>query len=120
MEKIRELEKRVQRLEDRIRFLVTLTESLSDGHPFYYLALESELTHAQVTAIYDLMEEVLTSIMENKPVMHHAEFEQRIYKIVPSHKGDYHFAESIVSTLNREGNQWKKVYEHMKKSGMNI
>ena len=41
------------------------------------------------------------------------------YEIVPSRRGDYYFAEDIVSTLNYE-ERWVKVYKHMKKDEMNI
>ena len=51
--------------------------------------------------------------------MSHHKFEESIYEVVPSRRGDYHFAEDIVSTLNYEG-RWVEVYKHMKKDGMNI
>ena len=51
--------------------------------------------------------------------MHHHQFEEAVYEIVPSHKDDYHFAESIISTLNDE-HRWEKVHQHMKKDGMNL
>lgn len=90
----------------------------SDKKPFVYSALEHGLTSAQVKKIYDLMDRVRISIKKNKP-MNRQDFEDEIYKIIPSRKGDYHFAEEIVSTLNEE-RRWQDVYLHMKKDGMNI
>lgn len=51
--------------------------------------------------------------------MSYHKFEERIYEIVPSRRGDYHFAEDIVSTLNDEGT-WTEVHRHIRKDGMNI
>jgi len=118
-----EIEERLKALEDKVKFLEERIEMLieiadSEKRPFTYLALEYGLTKEQIERIYDLMDEVSKAIREGK-TFHHSEFEDRIYQIVPQRKGDYHFAEEIVSTLNQEG-RWQEVYQHMKKSGMNI
>jgi hypothetical protein len=42
--------------------------------------------------------------------MHHATLEQKVYEIVPSRNGDYHFVENIVICLNDTG-QFPKVYK---------
>ena len=112
---INELKERVKHLEERVKMLAGIADS--ETRPFTFLALESDLTEAQVKKILDLMDRVRESL-KSKP-MHHAQFEQAVYEIVPSHKGDYHFAESIVTTLNDEHN-YEDVYKHMKKSGMNL
>jgi len=116
-ERIAELEKRVQLLEDQIGMLRELVDS--DKYPFMFLALESGLSNSQVEQIFKLMEEVSKAIFSKKTPMSHSEFEERVYQIVPTHKRDYHFAESIVRTLNAKG-QYAEVYQHMKKSGMNL
>ncbi len=113
--KIRDLEKRVKHLEERVRMLAEIADS--ETRPFMFLALESDLSDVQVKKILDLMNKVRNTMKEGKP-MHHAEFEKAIYEIVPSKNGDYHFAESIVMTLNDE-RRYTDVYKHMKKSGMN-
>jgi hypothetical protein len=115
--RITELEKRVEHLEDRIEMLMELVDD--DKYPFMYLALESGLTKSQVNQIFHLMEEVSKAIYSGKEPMNHSEFEDRVYNIVPTHRNDYHFAESIVRTLNARG-QYQEVYQHMKKSGMNL
>ncbi len=77
-----------------------------------------DLTKEQVEKIFDLMDEASTSVLNGKP-MRHVDFEKRVYELVPKHSGDYHFAESIVKTLNDTG-QYTDVYRHMKESGKNL
>jgi len=115
-EENRELETRVKHLEERVEMLAEIADS--ETKPFTFLALESGLSHEQVKKILDLMERVRDTMKQKKP-MHHAQFEQAIYEIVPTHKGDYHFAESVVLTLKDE-HRYEDVYKHMKKSGMNL
>ena len=116
-EAIRELARRVQHLEDKMEMVRELIEP--EKFPFMYLALESGLTMTQVDQILKLMQEVSDAIIQNNNPMSHGEFEKRIYKIVPTHKNDYHFAQDVVSSLNRNG-QFVDVYHHMKNSGMNL
>jgi len=111
-----ELENRVKHLEERVKMLVNIADP--EKHPFTYLALETNLTHSQVEAILELMDKAQKSLRIGDP-MNHAVFEGRVYEIVPIKNGDYHFAESIVATLN-DSHQYSDVYEHMKKDGMNI
>ena len=110
------LEQKVERLE----FYISLLQSLVDPEraPFIYLVLETRLSREQLDAIYKLMDEVQDGIRQGNPI-NHADFEQRVYDIVPSKNGDYPFAESIVSTLNQE-HRYTGVYKHMKADGMNI
>lgn len=115
-EENRELEARVKLLEERVKMLAEIADS--ETKPFTFLALESDLSHEQVTKILDLMDKVRKTMKEGKP-MHHAQFEQAIYEIVPIHNGDYQFAESVVLTLKDE-HRYEDVYKHMKKSGMNL
>lgn len=114
--RLKDLEKRLEHLEYRVRLLAQIADF--EKHPFTYTVLESDLTESQARAIFDLMDKALQTIKNGKPMSHH-EFEEKIYEIVPSRRGDFHFAEDIVSTLNDEG-RWVEVYKHMKKSGMNI
>lgn len=110
------LEERIRRLEFQIELIREFLDS--DLHPFIYSVLEAGLTESQHEAILDLMDEARQGIKNGKP-MSHSEFEQKVYEIVPTRRRDYHFAEDIVSTLNEEG-RYPEVYEHMKKSDMNI
>lgn len=115
-DRFKELERRIQHLEYRVRLLAEIADF--ERHPFIYTVLESDLTESQVRAIFNLMDEVSKTVRDGKPMSHH-KFEESIYEIVSSRRGDYHFAEDIVSTLNDEG-RWVEVYRHMKKDGMNI
>jgi hypothetical protein len=112
----KELNRHIKHLEYRVRLLAEIADF--ERHPFIYTVLESDLTESQVRAIFDLMDKVSQTIRDGRPISHH-KFEESIYEIVPSHRGDYHFAENIVSTLNDEG-RWVEVYKHLKKDGMNI
>ena len=115
-ERIRALESAVEDLREKQQRLLTVTDP--QRHPFTYLTLEANLTGAQVKAIFSLMDEAERSV-STRQRMHHAEFERRVYGIVPSRAGDYHFAEDIVRTLN-DSNQYTSVYNHMRTSGMNL
>jgi len=110
------LEQRIVELEDKIRRLLGLVDP--DRHPFTYLTLEMDVTKQQVGAIFNLMDEAHKSLSSKKPMEHH-DFERRVYSIVPTHDGDYHFAEDIVRTL-ADSDQYTDVYDHMRKSGINL
>jgi ABC-type phosphate transport system ATPase subunit len=114
--RIKGIEEKIRYLEERINMLIQIADM--DKRPFTFLALEYGLTKEKIDKIHDLMDRVSDSIQKGKP-MHHNVFENVVYEIVPSRKGDYHFAEEIVKTLNMEG-RWEEVYKHMKKSGMNL
>lgn len=47
------------------------------------------------------------------------DFEASIYEIVPERWGDYHLAQDIVASLNKE-ERYTDVYEALKERGMNI
>jgi tetrahydromethanopterin S-methyltransferase subunit B len=116
MPEIDELKKRVDELEDKVHRLLQISDP--ERHPFTYLTVEMDLTKEQVAKLFDLMDEASKSLLSGKP-MHHVEFEKRVYEMVPKYNGDYHFAESIIRTLNDTG-QYTDVYRYMKKSGMNL
>jgi hypothetical protein len=115
-EKIEGLEKRVKHLEERVSMLAEIADS--KGHPFLFSVLESNLTEEQVHRIYDLMGKVETSLKSKTP-MNHNQFENELYRIVPSMNRNFTFAKSIVMTLHDE-HQFEAVYQHLKKDGMNI
>jgi len=114
--RLKDLERRLEHLEYRVKLLAEIADF--EKHPFIYTVLEADLTESQVRAIFDQMDKALKTIKNGKPVSHY-EFEERIYEIVPNRRGNYHFAEDVVSTLNDEG-RWGEVYKHLKKDGMNI
>ena len=111
-----ELAKDIEQLKFRISQLMELVDP--ERNAFVFHCMGANLSEHQVKAIYDLMDETRKGIKESKPI-HHAEFERRVYEIVPSKNGDYHFAEGIVSTLY-DKRRYEEVFKHMQKSGMNI
>jgi septation ring formation regulator EzrA len=113
---LKKLEKRVAELEHKIEDLLRLVDM--EKAPFSYLVLESNLTSNQVDGIYDLMDDFRNYIRAGHKIKH-PDFEEELYKIVPSKQTDYHFAQDVVSSLNDEG-RYTDVYKALKKSGMNI
>ena len=112
-----ELRSKVEELEYKLEMFMELVDS--EQNPFAYMVIELKLTREQVGQIYDLMDRWQDLIDNNTPNLNHHQFEQEVYQIVPSHYGDYHFAESIVSTLY-QNQRWTDVYTFMKENGMNI
>lgn len=110
------LEKRVEELEHKIEDLLRLVDM--EKAPFSYLVLESNLTINQVDGIYNLMDDFRNYIRAGHKIKH-PDFEEELYKIVASKKGDYHFAQDVVSSLNSEG-RYTDLYKALKKSGMDI
>lgn len=111
-----ELEKRIAELEHQVEHLLRLSDL--ERAPFSYLVVETGITDAQENEIYNLMEDFSNYIKAGRKIPHH-DFEQELYKIMPSKNGDYHFAETVVASLNDE-DRFTDVYEALKKSGMNI
>jgi hypothetical protein len=109
-------EARISQLEHRVKQLMSLVEP--ERHPFTFHAMEADLSREQVDEIFDLMDDTRERIKSGNPPSHH-EFEGRIYQIVPSRDGDYHFAEGVVRTLAKT-NQYEDVFDHFKKHGMNL
>ena len=112
----KKLEKRVGELEHKIEDLLRLVDM--EKAPFSYLVLESNLTSNQVDEICDLMDDFRNYIRAGHKIKH-PDFEEELYKIVPSKQGDYHFAQDVVGSLNDEG-RYTDVYKALKKSGMDI
>jgi len=113
---IRELEEKVKHLEERIEMLASIADF--EKHPFIFTALEYRLSRGDVKKIYGLMEFYRKRISDGVTITH-SEFERELYKEIPSLKGNFLFAKSIVMTLNDE-KLYTEVYEELKKSGMNI
>ena len=115
-ERVEELMAEVTQLKYRVRLLAGLVDL--EREPFTVLNLSHELTERQASSILDLMDETRQAIEKGEDINHH-KFEQKVYDIVPTENGNYHFAENIVSALNEES-RYDDVYEYMKKDGMNI
>lgn len=69
---------------------------------------EYGITRMQYRAIMDIMDEY-RDMIDKRQKCSHAEFERRIYAIVPSHDGDYHMCEELAKGFMEEG-RWEEVF----------
>ena len=116
--RIAALEAQVAELKRKVRRLFIVVERATDAEPFLQLMISQDATEAQESAVYDLMNEVDGQLSQERDAMGHEDFEARISEIFPEHRHK-HFAESILIRLAREGG-WERVYEHLRRSGMNL
>ena len=75
------------------------------------LLFETNVNRKQYDTIMDFMEECRDRIYKGEKIKS-AEFERRIYEIVPEHDGDYHFCESLALTFFDEG-RWTEVFRYV-------
>ena len=115
-ESIENMEKRIENLEYRVRLLSEIVDF--EHHPFICTALEANLTEAQVTAIYNLMDQARELIRSGKTV-ELLQLEAGIFQLIPQQKGNYNFVKDIIGTLNDE-RRWVEVYNHLKQQGIDI
>jgi len=111
---------RLIRTVARLEFQMELIQSLVDPErdPFAYLVFENELPREQHQDILGYMDSLNARLAKGIEISRN-EFESKIYQIVPSREGNYHFAENIVRTL-KKSSRYEAVYEELKKRGMNI
>ena len=114
---VADLQEQISQLTYRQELLMRLVDPQTS--PFSYLLLEAKATRDQEKQVMDLMDSIRKMLAAGQTPLSHGEFEQRIYEIIPSHNGDYHFAEGIVSTLKEE-NKWTEVFDYYKNNGMNL
>ena len=106
-------------LEERVAQLEFQLELLFNNSDLDRFIFESKITHAQYVSIMDLMDKMRAKLDAGNEV-HHYEFEQAVYEIVPEKDGDYHFCE-LIAKLFAEDGRWDEVfpalYGHMPKYG---
>lgn len=95
-------------LEERIALLEFQVKLLYNNSPSDRFVFESKITHEQYIAIMDLMDSIRNKL-ENGQSVHHYEFEQNIYNLIPEKDGDYHFCEIIAQLFAEEG-RWEEVF----------
>lgn len=95
-------------IEDRLNRIEFRQDLLFENTPISRLLYEYNISETEYTAIMDLMDEYRTKIESRKNVSS-AEFEQRIYELVPSVSGDYHFCEYIAKEFAEDG-RWEEVF----------
>lgn len=72
------------------------------------LLYEAGITRTQYDQIMDLMEEFRNKIYKKEKCTS-ADFESKMYKILPEHNGDYHLCESLALCLYEAG-RWTEVF----------
>jgi hypothetical protein len=116
--RVTRLEAELVQLRRTLKLLFTVLDTSTDKEPFLRLMISQQISEAQESAIYDLMNELDDQLAAGKEAMNHQEFCNRMYAILPQHR-PHHLAESIIKCLARDGD-WDRVYEHLRTSGMNL
>ena len=115
--RIAALEQQVAELRRKLTRVFTVLDISIAKEPFLRLMISIDATVAQESDVYDLMGEVDARLSHGK-TMDHLEFRDRVHKIFPGHELQ-HIAEAIVTRLLPDGG-WDRVYQHLRRSGMNL
>jgi hypothetical protein len=100
--------KKYEELEQRIEQLEFKQQLLFDNDDVSRLLFEYNITREQYRKIMDLMDDYRKKI-DKKIEVSNSEFEDAIYKIVPSHCGDYHMCEYLTRSFMDAG-RWDEVF----------
>lgn len=95
-------------IEERLDYIEFRQQLLWENDSLSRFLFECEITEKEYSEIMDIMDELRNKIAQKSEV-YSGEFERAIYKIVPSHKGDYHFCEDI-AMLFMENGRWAEVF----------
>ena len=93
---------------DRLDLIEFRQELLFSNTDLDRSIFEYKITRAEFRAIMDLMDEYRDLIDKGEKCSHHA-FEQKMYKILPDHDGDYHMCEEIAKNFMLDG-RWEEVF----------
>lgn len=96
-------------LEDRLAFIEFRQQLLFENTGLSRFLFECNVTKLEYRAIMDVMDSYREKIGRNEEVSNHM-FEQEIYEAVPSHRGDYHFAEGLAQEFHDLG-RWEEVFQ---------
>ncbi len=100
-------ERRFDNLNERLDFIEFRQQLLFDNSDLSRFLFECQIVYSEYVMIMKLMDELENKIKEGMHVKS-TEFEQRVYKIVPYHQGDYHFCEGIAMLFYKDG-RWRDV-----------
>ena len=95
-------------LEERVELLEFQNELLYNGTEIDRFLFECKITKNQYHSLMNLMDEMSKAIRSGAEP-HHAEFESKVYQIVPERDMDYHFCELFTKYLAEEG-RWPEVF----------
>lgn len=98
-------------LERRLELIEFRQQLLFNNDDYSRLLFESGITRQESNEIYNLFDSLRTQIANGNNISHNS-YEQSIYRIIPAHQHNYHFAESIAQTLFESGS-YEEVFEHL-------
>lgn len=96
---------------DRLDLIEFRQELLFSNTDLDRSIFEYRITRTQFKAIMNLMDEY-RDMIDNGKSCTNAEFEQRMYKILPEHNGDYHLCEEIAKNFMLDG-RWEEVFMNL-------
>lgn len=102
---------RIKELEGKIENLSFRQELLFSNTSVDRILYEYEISRKQYNLIMDLMDKYKTKI-DNKENVNHSIFESEMYEIVPQHKSNYHFVESLTKAF-WENDRWEEVFNEL-------
>ena len=95
-------------IDERLDFIEFRQQLLFDNDKISRLLFEYEVTKDQYNFIMDIFDEY-SSKVDSEDHLTNGGFEQKIYEVVPQHKGNYHFAEALALNFY-EADRWTEVY----------
>ena len=95
-------------IEDRLNFIEFRQQLLFDNDDLSRLLFEYQITESEYDSIMDLMDSYRERLSKGEKI-YSGEYEQSIYKIVPSRYGDYHFCEYLAQKFY-DDRRWEEVF----------
>lgn len=96
-------------LLQRLDYIEFRQRLLFDNDDFSRLLFDYEVTKDQYSKILDLFDSLREQV-DNSQTISSVHYEISIYKIVPQHDRDYHFAEDVAKTLHG-ARRYEEVFE---------
>ncbi|MHA2920717.1 DUF1878 domain-containing protein [Bacillus cereus] len=98
-------------LEERLAHIEFRQQLLFENTGLSRFLFECNVTNLEYRAIMDVMDSYREKIGRGEEVSNHM-FEQEIYEAVPSHDGQYHFAEGLAQAFHDLG-RWEEVFQNL-------
>lgn len=94
--------------EDRLDYIEFRQQLLFDNDGLSRLLFEYQITEPEYKSIMDLMDSYRSKLEKGEKI-YSGEYEQKIYELIPSRNGDYHFCEYLVQAFYEE-HRWEEVF----------
>lgn len=114
--RIAKLEQEIVELKRKLTRLFTVLDISTTKEPLLRLLISMDATASQEAEVYDLLAEVDAGLAHDQPAMDHAEFCDRLCKILPGHEPQ-HLADAVVGRMSEDGG-WDRVCQHLRRSRM--